>query len=126
MLRLIHTEEFQVVRRQIADIFLDAVDHAVVVLIYLAEKSGLIIVDRNGTGSRNMLLAVLDLRVDDLLGRFFIHISLGVHSGKNSGSADCHVGLAVSDQDRRGNAVVSAAGRVGAVDAYDNRNAQLV
>ena len=70
-----------------------------------------------------MLLAVLDLGSNDLLSSFLVDISLRVHTGKNTSTADCHVSLAVCDQDCRGNAVVSAAGRVCTVDTYDYRNA---
>ena len=78
--------------------------------------------DRNRARSRNLVLAVLDLGSHDLIRCFLIDIPLGIHTGKDAGSADCHVGLAVGDQDRRGNAVVSAAGRVRSVDTYDHRN----
>ena len=72
------------------------------------------------------MFAVLDLSVNDLLCCFLIDVTLRVHTGKDTSATNCHVRIFMSDQDSRGNAVVTTTCRVGSVDTYDNRNTKLV
>ena len=59
-----------------------------------------------------------------LLSSFLIDVR--VHTGKDTSATNCHVRIFMSDQDSRGNAVVTTTCRVGSVDTYDNRNTKLV
>ena len=119
----VNTEELQVEGGEHIHILLDGGNDALLLGVHLAEEAGLAVM--NGYAARRVgpeALGGLDLGQS----RVHVHMGLGVHAAHDARAADRHVGLLMGQQDGGADGVVAAAGRVGAVDAYDDRDAQLV
>ena len=76
--------------------------------------------------SRRFGLAGTVHHVGDFIGIFHVHMAFGVHAAHDAGTAHSHIGFFMGNDDRRADGMVTAAGRVGAVDPDDDRDAQLV
>ena len=75
--------------------------------------------------SRGLGLAAFCNRFSNLFSAFHINVAFRAHSAKDSG-ANSHIGFFVGNEDGRADGVVTAASRVRPINAYDNRNTELV
>ena len=122
--RIIHTEEFRIIFRQHAHILLDAFQDAFFGSIDFTDETGFGVMDIDS--SRRFGLAGTVHHVGDFIGIFHVHMAFGVHAAHDAGTAHSHIGFFMGNDDRRADGMVTAAGRVGAVDPDDDRDAQLV
>ena len=119
-----HAVEVLVVSGHSVHVLLQSGDDAFLTGVDLAEEAGLVEVDVDSTGRID--LTGVDSVLDDLLSSFLVDVALGLHAADDAGAADCHVGLLVSDQDGGADGVVAAAGGVGAVNADQHGDTQLL
>src|SRR4030042_4846576 len=64
-------------------------------------------------------------RVDNLLSSFFVKRAFGGHTTHDTASAHGHVRFFMGKQNSRADGLITAAGRIGAVDSGDDRYAHL-
>jgi len=121
--RLGHAEELGVVGRQVGHPLLDGVEDLGLLLVDGLEEARLVVVDPRA--SRGDGLEV-PRGLDERLGPFLVEVALGAHAADDAAAAHGDVGLLVGQQDRGADALVAAAGGVGAVDAGDDGNALLL
>ena len=122
--RIVHPEEFRIVFGQHAYILLDPFQNAFFGSIDFPDETGFGVVDVDS--SRRFGLAGTVHHVSDFVGIFQVHMAFGVHAAHNAGAAYSHVGFFMGNDHRGADGMIAAAGRVGAVDAHDDGNAQLV
>ncbi len=103
-------------------VFLDAVENAGFLLVDVREKTGVLEV-RLDVSRR--LAREFPRLCNNFLEHFRVETAARCHTGNDADAADGHVGILVCEQDRRADALVSAAGRVGAVDARKHRHPGL-
>ncbi len=122
LLGLGHPEKFGVVGRHVLHVVLEAVQHFGFLLVDIAEKTGLVVVDLHRSGGFD--LELLGCR-DQRLGALFVEVAFRGHAAQDAAAAHGDVAVLVGEQDRGADALVAAAGRVGAVDAGQNGDAHL-
>ena len=122
--RLGHAEELRVVGRNRAHVFLDAVEDAFFLVVDAREEAGRVVMGLDaGPAACSCMLRVSAISSSSPATS---KPPLRRHAGHDADAADGDVGILVREQDGRADALVAAAGRIGAVDAGEHRNARLL
>ena len=79
----------------------------------------------NAHAARRHFLEVAG-RLNDLLGRLLVKVALGAHAADDAAAAHGDVAVLMGQQDGGADALISAARRVGAVNAGQDGNAHLL
>ena len=116
-------EELRIVRRHLRHRVLERVENLRLGLEDRAEEPGHVVVHARAAGRRFLEAA---RRLDDLLRALFVEAALRAHAADDPGAADGHVRVLVREQHRRADALVAAAGGIGAVDPGEDRDAELL